>query len=83
MTTQHQDSLHHQIFGNVQDMQGYTENEYSELATEDEGGINKGECIIDMLNDYTISKPILPANACRINTKSLLPNQPLNFLYPT
>ena len=37
-----------------------------------------------MLNDYSlISKPVLPANACRINAKSILPNQPLNFSYPT
>ena len=72
------------ISGNVQDMRGYTENEYNELDTEDEEGINKGESIMDMLNDYSlISKPILPANACRINAKSLLPNQPLNFSYPT
>ena len=72
------------ISGNVQDMWGYTENEYSELTTADEEGTNKGESIMDMLNNYSlISKPILPANACRINTKSLLPNQPLNFSYPT
>ena len=72
------------IFYNVQDIRGYTENEYSELANEDEEGINKCESILDMLNDYSlISKPILPANACRINAKSLLPDQPLNFSYPT
>ena len=72
------------ISGNVQDMWGYTENEYNELTTADEEGTNKGESIMDMLNNYSlISKPILPANACRINTKSLLPNQPLNFSYPT
>ena len=72
------------ISGNVQDMRGYTENEYYELANEDEEGINKGESIMDMLNNYSlISKPILPANACKINAKSLLPNQPVNFSYPT
>ena len=71
-------------FGNVQDIRGYTENEFSELANEDEERINEGESILDMLNDYSlISKPILPANAYRINAKSLLPNQPLNFSYPT
>ena len=72
------------IFGNVQDIRGYTENEYSELANEDEEGINKGESILDTLNDYSlISKPILLANACRVSAKSLLPNQPLNFSYST
>ena len=69
---------------NAQDMRGYTENEYNELATEDEEGINKGKSIMDMLNDYSlISKLVLPANACRINAKSLLPNQSLNFSFPT
>ena len=72
------------MLGNVQDIQGYTENEYSELANEDEEGINKGKSILDMLNDYSlISKPMLPANACKKDTKSLLPNQPLHFSYPT
>ena len=33
------------IFGNVHNIRGYTENEYSELANEDEEGINKGESI--------------------------------------
>ena len=37
------------IFGNVQDIPGYTENEYSELANEDEEAINKGESILNML----------------------------------
>ena len=40
------------ISGNVQDMRGYNENEYNELATEDEEGINKGESIRDMTNAY-------------------------------
>ena len=63
------------ISGNVQEIRGYTENEYNELANEDEEGINKGESTMDMFNDYSlISKPILPANACRINPKSLVPN---------
>ena len=61
------------ISGNVQVIRGYTEKEYNELANENEEGINKGDSIMD----------ILPANACRINAESLLPNQPLNFSYPT
>ena len=39
------------ISGNVQDIRGCTENEYTELATEDEEGINKGESIMDISND--------------------------------
>ena len=35
---------------------------------------------MDMLDNYSfVSKPILPANSCRINVKSLLANQPLKF----
>ena len=36
------------ISGSVQDIQGYTEHEYTELANENEEGINKGESIMDM-----------------------------------
>ena len=71
-------------FGSVHDIRGYTKNECNKLADENKEGIKKDESIMDMLKDYSlVSKPILSANARRINPKSLLPNEPLKFLYPT
>lgn len=73
-------SLPSRISGNVQDIRGDAENECNELANENEKGINNGESIMDMLNDcWLVSKPIPPANVCKINAKSLLSNQPPNF----
>ena len=52
-------------------MRGYNENEYNELATEDEEGINKGESIRDMTNAYVTWQEHTVKRTVQISTHNI------------